>query len=372
MLLSDLLQDLLWPRMLRTAIMALRPQRWIFCTLGLTLALLIVRLAQSTIAGRGFTAAVQTAAARAGDEISLEWRRRAGLALAGAIGRSVRALLVDIPLSHPLACVAVVLPILLLWSVGGAAACRMTAVEFGQGIILTWPRALAFGARRWSAALGAALLAPLAAAVICLILAFAGWLLLSWPYVQVLGSLLYPLSVGLCAAAVLLLAGAALSHHLMCPAVACESADALDAFQRAMAYLVASPARLLTYTALGVVQTLAVAALLWAAGLWTVNMAWWSTSAWITPEAPGAEPGWSARWTDALTSLWHDIPALLAGGFVVSAYFAGSTIAYLLVRELNDGQDAADLWQPGMVESTLAPRTPEGQAAAAAEDEDNA
>lgn len=354
-LLSDLTRDLQWPRMLRSATMAMRPQRWIFSTIALVLVLLIVRGADQTAGGRAWCTAVGVAAERARDEIGLEVRRHDLGALAGAIGRGLRALVIDVPSARPLTTLAICLPIVVLWSVGGTSVARMTAVEFGQGVVVPWPEALRFGVRRWRGAAGALLVAPVAAGMIALGLAIGGWLLLNWPVVQIGGSIVYPVFMLVAMLAVVLLVGTALGHHLFCPAVACEGADWLDAFQRAMAYLVASPGRLLLYTGIGVAQTVVVGGLVWMVGAWTGSLTTWATSAWLRTSGPGEAGAWGSGVAEGLVALWHDIPALLVGGLVVSAYFASSTVAYLLLREHNDGQDPADLWMEGLIDGTLAP-----------------
>ncbi|HRJ49218.1 MAG: hypothetical protein KF787_06405 [Phycisphaeraceae bacterium] len=357
-LLSDLTRDLRWPRALRAAGLAMRPQRWVFSCVLLVVLLLGIRLADSTAPGRSLFSSFTVAAGRAIDEVTLECTRGDLPAIAAATGRSIRSLLVDTPLSRPLTTLAVLLPLLAIWSVGATALARMNAVEFGHGSPAPWTEALAIALRRWSSSMAALLVAPIGAGLICLGMAAAGWVLLGIPYVEAAGSLTYPLLLAGGLVSVLLLVGHGLGKHLICPAVACEGSDALDAFQRSMAYVVASPGRFLVYAALGTLQTALFGVVVWFIATWTSDLAVFASHAWVSPLGPGEEPGWSRRFADSVTGLCLSVPMLAVAGYALSAYVSVSTITYLLLREHNDGQDPSDLWQPGMIEGTLAAAPP--------------
>jgi hypothetical protein len=352
-LLPDLLSDLLWPRMLRSATMALRPQRWIFSTIMLVIAGLVIKAAQGTGSGRAWLGLLASGFARGVDETRLAWDRGSTVDVASALARAGRGLLVEPHIAFPLTAICVMVLLILLWSIGGAAVCRMVAVEYGNNKVVPWPEALAFGIRRWSAAATAMLIAPATAGIVCFVMAAAGWMLLSWPVVQVAGAVVYPIFLIGAACSALLLVGGILGHVYFCPAVAAENADGLDAFQRSLAYVVAAPLRMFAYIAIGVVQAVIATVLLLIFASWTSGIASWSATRWISHGEPGAEAGWSQQTADGLISMWSNIPMLLVGGFVVSSYFAISTIVFLLVRERADGRDAADLWMPGKRGTTL-------------------
>jgi hypothetical protein len=53
----------------------------------------------------------------------------------------------------------------------------------------------------------------------------------------------------------------------------------------------------------------------------------------------------------ALHGAWTLLLFAFAGGIVLSFFHTGSAVLYLLLRQANDGQDPADLWQPGQAES---------------------
>jgi hypothetical protein len=54
-----------------------------------------------------------------------------------------------------------------------------------------------------------------------------------------------------------------------------------------------------------------------------------------------------------LVSLWSAIPGLFAGAILLSFYFSGSSVMYLLLRRVCDGQDPLDLWFPGQAAGTV-------------------
>jgi hypothetical protein len=60
------------------------------------------------------------------------------------------------------------------------------------------------------------------------------------------------------------------------------------------------------------------------------------------PSGPIATHGWSRR----VVNFWTGALELLLGAFFVSYFFTASTILYLLLRRLCDGQDVAELWMP--------------------------
>ncbi|MEM1329881.1 MAG: hypothetical protein AAGG07_04900 [Planctomycetota bacterium] len=242
------------------------------------------------------------------------------------------------------------------WAIGGTAISRGTADEFALGVRTKWVDMLAFGLSHWRHAFGA-MLAPIAligVGYVCL--AVSGWALLTLPVVNVLGAaLLGPailLSLGLAALGV----GFALAKHLIIPAVACDGADVIDAIQRAYAYTVSRPLKLAFYLVLGGLigaAALAATALVVAFALSLVQTA---SMAWIGPDhaahgivTQDAETTgtWSAA--QAIATFWVNLLQLAVLALAVSIYHCGSTVVYLLVRQVVDGQHHRELWTPGAV-----------------------
>jgi hypothetical protein len=357
-LLSDLLTDLLWPKMLRAPALALRPERWLLATLGLVAIGVVVRAVEATTPGASWIAFATTSIDQRFDSIASlldEWNSARA---ADEFANLARLLLVDIPRHSPWVAAACVIPILLIWSIVGGAIARSSAVEFGQGSLLPWTNTVAFALRFWKSLLGSLILAPAAAALIAAALAFAGWLLLSWTGVQVIGGAVYGLFLLGSTLAVLLLAGISLGKHLLLPAVACEGTDALDALQRSLAYVVAGPLRLALYLAIGAFQLIVTTAVAFILVTWIVRFAAWTTGGITRVIGPDAQTGWSPSAAVALIDFWNAAAMLLVGGLALSLYFCTSTITYILVRRCHDGQHAADLWMPGLIRGTRADAPP--------------
>ncbi len=60
------------------------------------------------------------------------------------------------------------------------------------------------------------------------------------------------------------------------------------------------------------------------------------------PSGPIVTHGWSRR----IVNFWTGALELLIGALLTSFYFTASTLLYLLLRRICDGQDVAELWTP--------------------------
>jgi hypothetical protein len=199
--------------------------------------------------------------------------------------------------------------------------------------------------------------------VIALGLAIGGWVLFSVPGLNILGGLLFGLAtLGALVASVLLIAYA-LVHPLLIPCVACESADVFDALSRAYEFLFNRPLRLVLYLVVLIVQGVIVvgiaAALIGLTQMFVTSMA----GAWLgeasqaqlfAPDVATEDAG--ATWVASarLISFWMGLTQMLVGAFAVSYTFCGSTLLYLALRRISDGQDMSEIWVPGLVEGTMA------------------
>lgn len=367
---EDLTADLLWPRLLRCALLALAPGR---LGLGLVLVAVLMSLvhlarvlpgaaAPGAVTGAGAALAAGVRAVGEGVIALDPWR--AGTALAElAVGAPAR-----VAAWPPLGAV-LLLPVAgLAWVVLGAAIARMAACELALGATLSWPEGLGFALGRVRSLLFAQFAPLLTVWVLALGLAAAGWALLQLPVLDVLGAVLYglALAVGLLATVITLvyLGG----QVLLVPAVACDGADAINAIERAYAYTLGRPVRLALYLAIagavGVASTGLVALVVAA----TLHLTGVAAGAWIalpgtvipspfeaagTPPPPGSST--AARW---IIGLWQALALAVVPAFAASFYFSASTMVYLLMRRLNDGQDTGELWLPGMVEGTMSPLEP--------------
>lgn len=359
--LAELTAGLVWPTLLRIPAMAVQPARLLLGAAIVVLLALVARLFDGgckvlNVAdfagpllesiGRGFGAFA---------EALFEVRPVAavGLLYEGVIAQPV-AMLHD----RPFSAAALLLLGVPVWTGGGGALCRMVAVDIAGHVNLSLREALGFALRRaWT--LSWSLLLPLVAlGALALFMAVAGWLLLNLPVVELLGALLYGGFLLLGLLVTLIFVGFALGQALLVPAVAAESTDSVDAFQRAYAYVLGRPARLALYGAaalsIGVVVYAIGGAIVGGVERLTadLSMAWLSDArANELLGATGAEESFAAL----LIRRWNQALGLLLAGFGVSLYFSASTIVYMLCRRVNDEQDLREVWMPGLVEGTLVP-----------------
>ena len=347
--LGDLIDELLWPGLLRAPALALGPGRIGLGAVTLLVLLLVGQTSRLWREGEDFATL-----------IGRELGERAGTLL-GAIGtldvegivRGGTGLITDLPgevwRADPVG-VLVVLPLMLLaWAVGGGAIARSCACEFAQRVSIGWPRSLAFSLARW-AALAMAIMVPIVFIVsLVLGIAVAGLVLLGIPVVSVVGALFYPALLACALVAGVTLFGFVLGNWMLLPAVACEGTDAIDAIQRVYHYVLHQFLRLVLYLALLVVLgalALGVAAVLLHASDAIVVHA----LAWVLPAERVTGEGIQ---TD-LIATWRKLPALLLSAYALSLVHCSGTVLYLLIRAANDGQEVGEVWMPGLVEGTQA------------------
>lgn len=354
--LADLVDDLLWPRLLRATPLALRASR-----LGLAFFLLIALQAIGSLTllwsepgmPSFFDAVVYgkiNAYAQIGDHPA------AGLN--ALIVEFPRAILASYPWSSiPLTIIMIVVGVRFVGAVTRSAAC-----EFALGRAISWRDAMTFSLRKWMSLIGVVTLPAIVVGLASLAMAVAGWALFSLPGLSLIGSLLYVLFLLGSLVAVLVLGAWLLGGLLLIPAIACEGVDSLDGVERAFALVFGQPLRLVAYLLILVVVgvlSVGVAALL---GWGTIAFAEASATAWTgTTHSLGVfdadtveEPGVLLTLPRFLLNLWESVVWLLVGAFALSYVYCASTILYLLLRQADTGQEHTEIWQPGMIEGVMA------------------
>lgn len=357
---GDLINSLVWPRLLRAAGLALHPGR-----LGLAAGILVLIGILASIPGLWLEAGTGP-------------RVTAGEALGGAGAQIVSGVLaldhvsvaqglwkfgVDAPTQvvkgHPWSVVIILVPVLLVWGVGGAGIARSAAAEYSLRERTPWPNALGLGVDKALSLLGASLTPLILAGVLVGLLAVGGWVLLRIPYVQAIGSIAFVLNLLGGALVVLILVGYGLGSPMLIPAIACEGTDAIDAMQRVYAYVLARPVRLVVYLALLLVEIVLVFIVLSVLVQIVLQTTLWASSLLLPSSvagvvmsggqtSPGVDAGWSLRAMHTTLGFWCRLPGLVLGSFLVSFYFSGGSILYLVMRRVCDGQDETELWRPGM------------------------
>lgn len=359
--LADLLDDLLWPKLLRAPALGIQPAR-----IGVALfTLVLIGLIGSANAWfTGDPPFLRTISSLTFPPAAVADYSES--TLSGALSR-FGAIIADYPLELVLQGV----PMLVVLALGWGTMARMAAAEFSAGVQTTWPEGLGFVSSRLTSFIGAALGAPALIGLVCLLLALGGLLFLQIPVIDVLGAALFPIALLLALMATLLTLGLILGGHLIIPAMACEGTDAIDALQRTYAYVVARPGRLVVYTFI-LLAVLALAALVLgsiATGVEFVarnaTSAWMGDAAATILESPGsresASPLTGTRAVaSGIANFWIGLVWMIAGAATFSTFASGSTVLYLILRQVCDGQDWGELWFPENAEAgreELAPTT---------------
>lgn len=379
--LEDLTADLLWPRLLRSPALGLNPGRMVLAFLGIVVVAVVLQCGLWVDRGiKGTPTPERLTDLRAYvantdllftapqlHRATVLWRWMCSLPL-----RAVTLFPVTTLLAFPIA--------LITWLTILTAISRSAACEVAQGVSLSWPHSLGFAVSRWKSVVAAFLLPLLAIYLILVGIAVASAVLFRFPVLNLLGALLFGLMLMGGLAAAVIAFGYMLGRVLFIPSITCDGADAFDAVQRAYAYVVGRPLRLVVYilisaAAVWLAVFVALAIAFTAGGLTLQAASAWSGETGratlaavalpvfehrpLDPEsAAGAKVTGSFATTAAALRFWFSLLLVLVASYAVSAIGCAMTQVYLLLRRANDGQDISEIWMPGMVNGTLAPAAP--------------
>jgi hypothetical protein len=359
--LADLTEDLLWPKLLRVPALALRPASITIGFFGLLIASLIGDLsklwrpANSLSVSTLLSDELERGASGFWRDLMRGIQTADGTALQSAFAwvlRVPRALWEEFSWGSLIA----VLSVAALLIAGGAIS-RIAACDFAHGVRISWVEALGFAIKRWVSLLFCFAGPLLVVAITYAVLAAAGWALFSYGWTQIIGAVLFVFALLGATLAVALLVLTVLGAPLMVPAIACEGADAIEAMQRAYAYVPAKPVRYGLYILLTLaIGMLAIAvAVAIASGITSFAMV--ATGAWVKEPPrlltyPLTPP---ANLTEHTLKFWFGLPLAIASAYAFSVLFTGCTIIYLLLRRVVDGQTVTDIWVPGIVPGTSMP-----------------
>jgi hypothetical protein len=377
---QDFAAGLMWPRLLESARLALRPAR-----LGLSLVMLVLvgligqipwlwlkdeRVGWTKHWG-GPLGLADDRASTALSQIAHGVVSLNHLEVWHGLGQLFIGMPRDVVVAYPWSSLAIAVPALLVWTVGGGAISRMAATEFSLDRGIGWTKGLAFAINKaWS--LFFAVAAPLlVVGLIVGVLAIGGLALLGIPGVRAVGAVFFALALLGGAAAVIVFVAYLLGMPMLVPAVAAEGTDAIDAIQRTYAYVTGRPLRLILYWAVLIVEAAVVTLVLAVLAGWVIELTTWASSLLLgqpmrdalSDVAKGNTPNYDALSTGGpmavrIVAFWLQVPLLLVASFVVSFWFSAGTTLYLLMRQVCDGQDVGELWTPGMVAGTHAPVEP--------------
>jgi len=350
-MLADLTGDLLWPRVLRAPALALAPSRLLIGTVCAFLLSIVLTIAEQFTSDADATS---SSLDQAGRQVSMSIASiRASIEsmnpelLAQSILGSTIAIR-NLVMESPLVALLVGLPMIAILAVAGGAISRSTAIEFAKGRYAAREDTVGFALKRTTQLTGS-IAGPIIGCVIVFLLIAVGGLLLSFPVFDVIGSIVYGLMLILGIGATIVLMLHTLALPMIIPALSIEGTDAFDAIQRSYAYVVAKPLRYLLYalllTLVGTlgagVFTLIVQSSVdmtdWAARFFANN----STARVLTGEDElGATQGLAHQ----IVGVWKTLAGLCISGYVISIFFASSSLLYLVARRICDGQDVNEVW----------------------------
>lgn len=355
--LQDLLDDLLWPHLLRSWKLALAPGRVALCFLLVLVCGGIVAVFQGATGHAAF------------DELGASVKEHVDSILGftqhggpNSAAKGAYELFVSTPATfvtkHPVAALVLLPLILFVWCGVGGAVCRSCACEVSLRAALPWRQAVKFGARK-SLALFAALAGPLVLVwIACLVLRLLGLIFFTTKVMGILGSLLFIAPLLLCLVMATACIAYLLAHSLLIPAVACEGTDSFDAVQRCYAYVLARPGRIVGYILVSLLATVPAVLIVTMIVVFAITMAIGITGApfakldFLSLPMPSEEG--SFPFTRAVVHVWSVLILMVAASYFISLYFCACTNLYLVVRRLVDGQDMTELWTPSSPASPVA------------------
>lgn len=356
--LADLTEDLLWPKLLRVPALALRPASITIGFFGLLIASLVGDLsklwrpANSLSVGTLLSDELERGASGFWRDLMRGIQTADGTALQSAFGwivRIPRMLWEEFSWGSLIAIASVAVLL-----IAGGAISRIAACDFAHGVRISWVEALGFAIRRWVSLVFCFAGPLLIVAIVYAVLAAAGWTLFSIGWMQFIGAALFVFALLGATLAVALIVLTVLGAPLMIPAIACEGADAIEAMQRAYAYVPARPIRYALYVLLTLAVGMLAIAVAVAVASGITSFAMVAVGAWIKEPPrllmyPLTPPANATEW---LLKLWIGLPLAIAGAYAFSVLFTGCTVIYLVLRRVVDGQTMTDIWVPGVVPGT--------------------
>ena len=353
-MLSDLVEEMIWPRVLRAPALALSLGRLSAGCIAVFLVALIsyfynlLRTAgtQDTIAQSSpVPQPIESTVGSIIDSItSLD-----PVGLTHAISQSAM-LLRNTVMQDPLITLLLGVPVIAVLALAGGTIARSTAFEFAQGRFATREESVHFTLRRARQFI-AAIIAPIAfCAALFLLISLMG-LLLSLPVVDLFGAVLYLLMLVLGIIATVVLVVHVLALPMLVPALSVEGTDAFDAIQRCYAYVIGRPLRYFSYVLLLCVLGVIAATIALKLASLSLEMTDWAAS-FIANDATqraltgDGELGATKRFAHQLIETWRSAVHLIVAGYIVSLFFTSATLLYLAIRRICDGQGLSEIWEP--------------------------
>lgn len=257
---------------------------------------------------------------------------------------------------------------LAVWSLFGAAICRISAVQVARNGNVGLMESIRFALARYVSFFTSPLL-PFLGVVLIVLFCVIGSLILYVPYLEIAAGVIWilPLLAGFVIVAALL--GLALGWPLMYAAIGAEATESFDALSRAFSYVLGRPWHYLFYALLATVYggIIMIFATIFAYGM--VHMSQYAVS-WggvdttslyaFAPEAPGwreafgpasapegtvtALPTGSRYFTALLVGFWTHLIFFGLIGVSFSFFWSEATIIYFLLRRDVDETEIEEVY----------------------------
>tara|TARA_B100000959_G_C14955533_1_gene613551 strand:- start:936 stop:2198 length:1263 start_codon:yes stop_codon:yes gene_type:complete len=252
--------------------------------------------------------------------------------------------------------------------IGGGAISRMQVVQHSRSQRMSVSTAIDFAVDRWRALLEAVFGPAMVVAFLSVVLMLMGLALMNVPWLNLVGGLLYGISLLMGLIVALVAVGYCACFPILIPAVVIENCGGGEAVQRSFAYLTSKTIRFVGYLAMLIIAmvlgyivvrlianlTLDITANLVGAGTYNQSL----VGAGSIPES--SIPAVGARWYEVcanwFVTLWETVVHDLMIGWVFSGFFSVSAMMYLLMRSSCDAQDTRDIWWQGVEQGTNIPR----------------
>ncbi len=346
-LLEDLTAGLLWPTLLKAPAMAFAPPRWLLGTGCAFVIILVTSLHQYLFNTQQSEAAIpHTQGFESVLASMMSLNPSVFIERLAHTGRFYTLQLTE----SPWISAALLIPILLTLGVFGFAITRSASIQYAHGRHTDTVSALSAALLNIRQTALTTLGPLLLVAILALFVMILG-LPLGLPVVNMLGGVLYLLALIIS----ILIACTLTIHIITLPlsisALAIEGTDGFDALQRAYAYIIARPIRLALYTLILVLLGTTITTVVATLAGWSIEIADGLTST-LTNDA-GRRVLIGTDDMSATEPLAHRIIALsraalqlIVAGYVLSLLFCSSTLAYLNIRRVCDGQDTNEVWDP--------------------------
>lgn len=251
---------------------------------------------------------------------------------------------------------------LTIWSLFGGAVCRISALQFSADQRPSMGEALSYAKGKFGAFFAAPMVPILLMLLIGLSMLIGGWMMRIPVIGPVAGSLIFGLALLGGGVLALLLIGTLGGVSLMWPTVAVEGLDFTDAISRSLSYFYERMERAILFALLAIVY----GAVVWlvvrsfafvlvfathsfvGSGYPELDNMWDRPSydqLYALPGDSAEIEGWTARnIAFPLIRTWISLGGFLLYGYLISYYFTGSTIIYLLLRKRVDETDLDDIY----------------------------